>query len=1535
DSSGSNGTDQTITISGLRFMDALSVTVGSTSLTSVTRNSSSQITATVPSGFAAGSYDVSVTNAAVSKSHTLSSVYTVNSPVEVIPDCSGPLTLSGVLIEEDTRWTILCSPYTLNGSVLVSSGATLTIDPGVEVKLATNAGIRVEGGLVVHGVPDSKVIITSAQASPAPGDWKQISFLEGAKGVNLDSDGSYVSGSVFEHCEVRYGGKDSNAVIESEYVDLLIDNCSIINGSAQAAIDINQANLIVRDSVINSHERRGVLWGTGNSPVENYIVDIQRSEISGNGREGVYFYRHVVSNDGVGIVFKNNAVEGNSWDGVNVGWNEGNMLIDGNTFKSNHRGLSVHGARTSGGGVISNNYFINNQATDDLGPWPNDSGNYMGDTRSGAGLLLYAEHGDYKVIDNLFFENEAQESGAGVYISVGRSGNSVSAITQWDFEFTGNKIISNKILGVGLSECCQGGAGFYIKSLTEDASSTSIISGNTIYNNEAQYYAAGLLRVSAKNGSINKFVNNSIYANLSTDSNAATLQVREKYDYDLSGEVSGNNILNNTAAYSVKYAISSGNSDNPPIDLSNNWWGTTDVNEIDSMIYDLWDDFSLGEIAYIPMLQSISSDAPPPIPYGVEVNTTLGVIDLSWDTSAVDDVAGYKVYYDDDATYPHDGIGANEGSSGIDAGNVTSYTLTGLSNPSYIAITSYDIDGNESWYSSVVISQDISVNSPPFIVNEIPDYQIGEDSNYQFDVSQYFGVSDASDMLTFKSSVSDGDIEWPIEDLFFTIVLDVDSGGFVLTDYDWDGRLDGSDQKYLPGQHKIKVPSGSTVGFELQSTVGGILRGPRFKNIQNNVHLVTDFSSSNSYTSQKLASWLAIDSTEGIITGTPQDSDLGSLVVTVVGTNNYGLSASDSYDLTVFPVDDAPVIVGNVSDEGDGMSADLVPGEYFSFRPTVTDSDSADFSFSIKNKPSWADFDQSTGMLFGTPLASDFGVYNDVLITVYSLEKSAVLSPIALSVVDQVAPVVTSNLSSGSYNQEKTIALTCSDEGSGCANIYYALGGSDPLNEAQRIRYEGNIILPAISSIATMKIIAVDFEGNVSSLQTFIFQTDMEAPIIDLLNISDGQSFDNNTPWSSVLGSAFDGGSGLKTIEVMISNGSKYLSASQLGSFFLDIPVWNIVDVLDSSVLGIDNAWVLSFTSPVRNQLYSVAVRAEDNAGNISNLTYYVYMEDAGGGIQLETSLSQSLSSQAVRQNEVIDVTGQVSLLGQADVSLKGKQVNLTVTPPVGAGTATELTTVTIDELGHFSFTGVNLFTHKGNYTLTTSFEDSGILVGSSANNSVLVGTSAGYAILVHGKFQPTSGEPEGYASHKKSTNRIYQKLIERGFAPENINYLNFETPEYSNISGVSTNEPTKAKIQEAIQTWAKQKIRDVPAPLYIVMVDHGEPDAFYIGPQNTNSTITPDDLNGWLNTLEGELDSSALEEDRVMILGACYSGSFVDELSKPGRTIVTSAANNERSYKGGKEPDGIRDGEFFIAELFKELGHGYSLKRSFELATR
>ena len=56
--------------------------------------------------------------------------------------------------------------------------------------------------------------------------------------------------------------------------------------------------------------------------------------------------------------------------------------------------------------------------------------------------------------------------------------------------------------------------------------------------------------------------------------------------------------------------------------------------------------------------------------------------------------------------------------------------------------------------------------------------------------------------------------------------------------------------------------------------------------------------------------------------------------------------------------------------------------------------------------------------------------------------------------------------------------------------------------------------------------------------------------------------------------------------------------------------------------------------------------------------------------------------------------------------------------------------------------------------------------------------------------------------------------------------------------------------------------------------------------------------------------------------------------LSKEGRIIVTSAAEDEESYKGANEPDGIRSGEFFLEEFSEELSRGYTLKESFRNAT-
>src|SRR6478752_8125687 len=48
-------------------------------------------------------------------------------------------------------------------------------------------------------------------------------------------------------------------------------------------------------------------------------------------------------------------------------------------------------------------------------------------------------------------------------------------------------------------------------------------------------------------------------------------------------------------------------------------------------------------------------------------------------------------------------------------------------------------------------------------------------------------------------------------------------------------------------------------------------------------------------------------------------------------------------------------------------------GTGYSFTPQANDADGDKLTFSITNKPSWANFDAATGALSGTPTAGTFG----------------------------------------------------------------------------------------------------------------------------------------------------------------------------------------------------------------------------------------------------------------------------------------------------------------------------------------------------------------------------------------------------------------------------------------------------------------------------------------------------------------------------------------------------------------------------------
>ncbi len=70
----------------------------------------------------------------------------------------------------------------------------------------------------------------------------------------------------------------------------------------------------------------------------------------------------------------------------------------------------------------------------------------------------------------------------------------------------------------------------------------------------------------------------------------------------------------------------------------------------------------------------------------------------------------------------------------------------------------------------------------------------------------------------------------------------------------------------------------------------------------------------------------------------------------------------------------------------------------YSFSPTASASDSSSITFSIENKPDWASFNTSTGVLSGTPTVG--GLYSGIVITATSGDSSASLTSFSIEVID-------------------------------------------------------------------------------------------------------------------------------------------------------------------------------------------------------------------------------------------------------------------------------------------------------------------------------------------------------------------------------------------------------------------------------------------------------------------------------------------------------------------------------------------------------
>ena len=176
-----------------------------------------------------------------------------------------------------------------------------------------------------------------------------------------------------------------------------------------------------------------------------------------------------------------------------------------------------------------------------------------------------------------------------------------------------------------------------------------------------------------------------------------------------------------------------------------------------------------------------------------------------------------------------------------------------------------------------------------------------------------------------------------------------------------------------------------------------------------------------------LPSWLHFDAATRTFSGTPGNSDVGQLAIVVTATDASGASVSDSFDVTVGNVNDAPIVVRAI----DGQAA--AQNQPFSFTlpvNTFTDIDAGDvlvLSATLANGdplPGWLSFDAATGTFSGTPANGDVGALN-VRVAARDAAGASASSVFALAISNvNDAPVLVQPLADALATEDAAFSYT-------------------------------------------------------------------------------------------------------------------------------------------------------------------------------------------------------------------------------------------------------------------------------------------------------------------------------------------------------------------------------------------------------------------------------------------------------------------------------------------------------------------------------
>jgi hypothetical protein len=137
--------------------------------------------------------------------------------------------------------------------------------------------------------------------------------------------------------------------------------------------------------------------------------------------------------------------------------------------------------------------------------------------------------------------------------------------------------------------------------------------------------------------------------------------------------------------------------------------------------------------------------------------------------------------------------------------------------------------------------------------------------------------------------------------------------------------------------------------------------------------------------------WVKLDGKTGRLYGSPSTRYLGTAYgITLCVTDGRLTSCLPQFTLTVV-AGAPPKIVGVPSTSGSET-------KLYAFEPAASDPDGDALNFSIANKPGWATFTSSTGLLSGIPPLGSAGTYSNIIISVSDGQTTSSLAPFSVTI---------------------------------------------------------------------------------------------------------------------------------------------------------------------------------------------------------------------------------------------------------------------------------------------------------------------------------------------------------------------------------------------------------------------------------------------------------------------------------------------------------------------------------------------------------